>query len=113
MRIGSNGSTNTSQSSVAYNLWKKLELMSRSLRYKDEAALIKEWVAAMERIANNTDVDNNGWKPWYCRTQIEQTPPRMPTCKDERGDMKYEENIQIERTTLRIGCRLQRVRLVD
>ena len=34
-------------SSVAYNLTRKLEWMSRRLRWKDEAGEIKEWVSTM------------------------------------------------------------------
>ena len=95
------GSTLGTRSSAAFNLWKKLEWMSRRLRWTDEAALIQDWVAAMDsvynlmqRIANNTEVYKDCWKPWSCHTQLEQHPQMSKSC-DERGERASEKN-QIE-----------------
>ena len=56
-------------SSVAYNLWRKLEYMSRRLRHIDDVGKIEQWIAAMTAI--NTllkDIEikdyKDEWRPW-------------------------------------------------
>ena len=56
-------------SSVAYNLSRKLEWMSRRIRRIDVAGEIKDWVEAMSAInslLNEVDVKeyNDDWRPW-------------------------------------------------
>ena len=61
-------------SSVAYNLWRKLEFMSRRLRHIDDVGKILEWTQAMTAI--NTllkEVDikeyRDDWRPWRERKE--------------------------------------------
>ena len=64
-------------SSVAYNLWRKLEFMSRRLRHIDDVGKIKQWIAAMTAI--NTllkDIDikdyTDDWRPWGHRKKTDK-----------------------------------------
>ena len=63
-------------SSVAYNLWRKLEFMSRRLRHIDDVGEIMHWIAAMAAI--NTllkDIDikeyKDDWRPWGQRKKTD------------------------------------------
>ena len=56
-------------SSVAYNLWRKLEFMSRRLRHIDDVGKIKEWIVAMtaiNRLLKEIDIKEytDDWRPW-------------------------------------------------
>ena len=75
--------------SAAFNLSKKLEWMSRRLRWIDEATSIKEWVDAMEsvyslmnRVSTKTQAYEDGWRPWHA-TEIDKNP--FGSRKDEAG----------------------------
>ena len=63
-------------SSVAYNLWRKLEFMSRRLRHIDDVGEIMQWIAAMTAI--NTllkDIEikeyKDDWRPWGQRKKTD------------------------------------------
>ena len=55
--------------SVAYNLLRKLEWMSRRLRRIDDIGEIKKWVSTMIAINSllkgvDTQTYKNEWRPW-------------------------------------------------
>ena len=65
--------------SVALNLSKKLEWMSRRLRWIDEVAAIREWVAVMTAInklmkeaAKDTETYKDCWRPYQAEEQIQK-----------------------------------------
>ena len=56
-------------SSVAYNLWRKLEYMSRRLRHIDDVGKILEWIQAMtaiNKLLKEIDIKEyrDDWRPW-------------------------------------------------
>ena len=65
--------------SVALNLSKKLEWMSRRLRWIDDAAEIQQWVSAMTAInkllkgvSKEKETYTDGWRPWKEQDQLRQ-----------------------------------------
>ena len=62
-------------SSVAYNLMRKLEYMSRRLRHIDEVGKIREWTEAMiaiNRLLKEINVKEyrDDWRPWQERKKM-------------------------------------------
>ena len=56
-------------SSIAWNLSRKMEWMSRRIRHIDDAGKIMEWMAAMSAINKvlkeiDTTVYKDEWRPW-------------------------------------------------
>ena len=63
--------------SVALNLSKKLEWMSRRLRWIDDAAEIQQWISAMTSIntllkgvGKKKETYRDGWKPWKKKEEL-------------------------------------------
>ena len=102
-------------SSVAYNLWRKLEFMSRRLRHIDDVGKILEWTQAMtaiNRLLKEIDIKEyrDDWRPWRERKKTgmgrkmdidevepakgvkkkqEQLPPlRSPTTRTKKRGIK-------------------------
>ena len=74
----------SNQGSAAFNLWNKLEWMSRELRKIDDAAAIQQWITAMNKVfkfmqevAKIKEVYIDGWKPWQCSGQSKQHLQRL------------------------------------
>ena len=86
-------------SSVAFNLSRKLEWMSRRIRHIDNGGKLIEWIAAMTAINKllkelvKTKVYRDEWTPWphgkksekVLKMDVEEVEP----AKGKRGHKRY------------------------
>ena len=86
-------------SSVAYNLWRKLEFMSRRLRHIDDVEKIIEWTQAMtaiNRLLKEIDIKEyrDDWRPWRERKKMGKER-KMDIDEEEpaKGVMKIQEQL--------------------
>jgi len=89
-----------SKSSAAFNLWKKLEWMSRRLRHIDDAAEIIHWIEAMNSIyglvqlvAKNGIDYRDGWKPWSDQQKVQLSKRTSEHNNSEKMDITKQEMV--------------------
>ena len=91
---------------MALNLSKKLEWMSRRLRWIDEVAEIQQWVAAMtninklmKEVASDTETYKDNWKPYKAEEQSEkclQSAKIVECGKKLIQKRKFSQNVELD-----------------